>query len=138
MREPGFYWVKYKGEWVVAQWFEHTEKVQSWYIINNDYELGDQHFEEIDERRITREETIGTKDKLNFSDWLRENKEIVDQTFNQSKLEFETYENDGPSNVSVNHLQISSQGAFQRGAFWALRSFQPGHLPGHTNKKAPN
>jgi hypothetical protein len=60
------------------------------------------------------------EEHVNFSDWLRQNKELVDLIVEQSKLQFPTYEHDNPSNVSVNHLQISSQKAFERGAIWAF------------------
>lgn len=59
--------------------------------------------------------------KENFSNWLRSNRDTVDLIINQAKKEFEEVKVDGPSHVSVNHLQISSQKAFERGAIWALR-----------------
>ncbi len=50
-RESGYYWVKIKGEWIVAQW----DKSMDWWVITgNEHLFYDSDFEEIDERRIVR------------------------------------------------------------------------------------
>lgn len=66
MREPGFYWVKYKGKWIIAQWGnQHLEPGMEWYwdIIEVIDEVDDNSFDEIDERRIVREETTNEQMK---------------------------------------------------------------------------
>ena len=50
-REPGFYWVRGGGTWVVAQWSGY-----SWWVTTTDCLTYDNDWDEIDERRITREE----------------------------------------------------------------------------------
>lgn len=56
IREEGYYHVKYYGEWMIGQyrntgfWSLFTNDVKVWILKFNDH-----HFEEIDERRITRE-----------------------------------------------------------------------------------
>lgn len=47
MREPGYYRVKYRGEWQVALWDREV-----FWLINNSYEWDESDFE-IDETRIT-------------------------------------------------------------------------------------
>lgn len=50
MREAGFYWVKFKGEWMVGKW-----NTVFWFIVSNLSVYSDSNFEEIDERIIKRE-----------------------------------------------------------------------------------
>lgn len=52
MRQPGYYWVKYKGEWTVAKWAA-AGNLSMW--IYSGYDFEDSFFEEIDERRIERQ-----------------------------------------------------------------------------------
>jgi hypothetical protein len=55
MREPGFYWVKLdENHWTIAEWYGTFWKT-SWSIHNK---LMDKRFEEIDERRIVRDDEI--------------------------------------------------------------------------------
>ncbi len=51
MREEGYYWVKYRGNWIVAECPFGTY----WWIPGDDYQLNDSDFEEIDEKRLTHE-----------------------------------------------------------------------------------
>lgn len=48
-REPGFYWVKWSGEWEVCEW---TGK--NWLLPGVDIEIyaTDEDMEQLDERRI--------------------------------------------------------------------------------------
>jgi hypothetical protein len=46
MREPGYYWVKYEGEWRI---YEYYGDGYGWYLSRTDDE-----FDEIDENRIVR------------------------------------------------------------------------------------
>lgn len=48
-RENGFYWVNYKGEWIVGQWDENL-----WWIPAADVHFNNDEFIEIDERMIVR------------------------------------------------------------------------------------
>ena len=52
-REPGFYWVKFNkdSEWVIAEY-----QFEDWYFCGVEQSLFDD-FHEIDERRVTREES---------------------------------------------------------------------------------
>ena len=53
-REPGFYWVKFAGYWQVSYWSNFNF---CWYLTSSAEQLGDDDLFEIDERRITREES---------------------------------------------------------------------------------
>lgn len=57
-RELGFYWVKFNGEWVVAEWFclEHQPSRPVWIVTGDEIDYSDTCFEIIDERRIVRHE----------------------------------------------------------------------------------
>lgn len=50
MREQGYYWVKYKGKWIIAEWWPNM----GWSIAGFIHSREDYDFEEIDEKRITR------------------------------------------------------------------------------------
>ena len=60
MRAQGFYWVKYKGDWSIAEFlYDYSDKEDGvnndqWLIINDTRLKYDSDFEEIDERRIVR------------------------------------------------------------------------------------
>jgi len=58
-RQPGYYWVKYKGNWIVAEWL-----LNSWWpsCAESDQSWSDDYFDEIDERRIEREPVIYGRD----------------------------------------------------------------------------
>lgn len=49
-RENGYYFVRNKMGWQIAEWYR-----DSWCIIGMDKEFIDPEFEEIDERRVVRE-----------------------------------------------------------------------------------
>ena len=53
MREQGHYNVKYNEKWAVGFWCE-LHKV--WFFPKDDWGYQDDNFDEIDERRIVREE----------------------------------------------------------------------------------
>lgn len=54
MRQPGFYWVKRKGEWEVAGYYI-VGNVGGWELTGEaNILITDTDFEEIDERRIER------------------------------------------------------------------------------------
>lgn len=62
LRESGFYWVKYNGEWEVMLWSQYYKGGAFWRCgdeidieINSPEELLKKGIEEIDERRIERE-----------------------------------------------------------------------------------
>ena len=59
-REPGYYWCKYNGEWIIARWYEYMTNAFEWDVF--DKIMCDSDFEEIDERRIEREITIKGSD----------------------------------------------------------------------------
>lgn len=50
MREQGYYWVKINNDWEIAEWSIYWER------IGYETVLDDSAFEEIDERRIERDE----------------------------------------------------------------------------------
>lgn len=58
-RESGYYWVNYQGEWGVALWYKESKDSNGcWLTAGNEATIDfDSLFEEIDERRIVREET---------------------------------------------------------------------------------
>ena len=55
MREPGFYWVEFCGEWTVAQ-LVHSRSKYCWWTVNDEDVYCEDDFEEIDENRIIRKE----------------------------------------------------------------------------------
>lgn len=57
MREEGYYWVKHsESGWIVAHWGEASLSGCSWSIPGIEYDVYDEQFDEIDERRIVRGE----------------------------------------------------------------------------------
>lgn len=50
-RKSGYYWVKLKGEWIVAEW---AIEFQNWYITARRYAFEDVEFSEIDKKQIER------------------------------------------------------------------------------------
>ena len=50
-REDGYYWVKFAGEWVVAEW---VQVCAMWFIPQETYGSPNLCIEQIDERRIVR------------------------------------------------------------------------------------
>lgn len=55
-RQAGYYWVKLHGEWVIAKWY--FENGYHWDLFDGGMPFKDNQLEEIDERRIEREEPI--------------------------------------------------------------------------------
>ena len=62
MREPGFYWVKYGNRWQIAEciaWWpiisDGTHGLR-WLLVGKKRERTEREFDEIDERRIVRED----------------------------------------------------------------------------------
>lgn len=45
-REPGFYWVKYSGQWQPARWSD----AMVWYVFNSNTPMADINFDEIGEK----------------------------------------------------------------------------------------
>lgn len=56
-RKSGFYWVKYKGHWEIAEWIVTDLKSDPcWFeLCGSDHSLRDKDFEEIDETTLTRQ-----------------------------------------------------------------------------------
>jgi hypothetical protein len=54
MRESGYYWVKTRGTWWMAQYLG-LNKI--WLLFGSDNIAKDKDFEEIDERQIKRDES---------------------------------------------------------------------------------
>lgn len=52
-RESGYYWVKHNGEWVVAEY-----RIRYWFYLNMGSGATDAIWDEIDERKIVREEPM--------------------------------------------------------------------------------
>jgi hypothetical protein len=84
-RENGFYWVKYRKEWVVGQWVsaDPREVISGrWYMAGSRVYLTDKYFSSIDPTPITREkdyselrkqldEFLKTQDKSTMEAWLK-------------------------------------------------------------------
>ena len=50
MRDTGYYWVKYKGKWMICH---YSEEVSTWAFMYSEYTTNnDDHFEKIDETKI--------------------------------------------------------------------------------------
>lgn len=52
-RDDGFYWVKYCGNWIVAEWWLGFG---NWSIPGSEDSILEKELDEIDERRIVRGE----------------------------------------------------------------------------------
>lgn len=48
-REPGYYWVRDDGEWLIAEWRKGQWSSRNWYSCDDSW------LDEIDERRIVRD-----------------------------------------------------------------------------------
>jgi len=48
MRKNGFYWVKYLGNWIIAEW-----SYRHWYITRTDHQFKDSDFDLIIEHPLT-------------------------------------------------------------------------------------
>lgn len=86
-RESGYYWVNCKGEWIVAQW----DKSMNWWVITGNERLFyDKDFDEIDERRIVREETtvieMSEEEKEYIKKYVAEHKTIDSITIDNKIL----------------------------------------------------
>jgi len=60
-RKSGFYWVKYDGEWRVAEYISEKDSTMKsyggvWGLVGKQDFFYDRHFEEINEIRIKNEE----------------------------------------------------------------------------------
>jgi hypothetical protein len=51
MREPGFYWVRRNDNWTIYEWDDEDNN-----FVKGDFYYHDDEFDEIDERRIVRDE----------------------------------------------------------------------------------
>ena len=51
-RENGYYWVKYDGKWVIAEYYAPNFPL-TWGMCNSEENFFDEEFEEISENRIT-------------------------------------------------------------------------------------
>ena len=52
-RELGFYWVKYIGEWIIAEYTNsYVDGEFAWFHCGNECESNDDYFDEINENRI--------------------------------------------------------------------------------------
>jgi hypothetical protein len=60
MREDGFYHVRYGDEWQVAEWLS---ALNSWIVTGSISEISESTWSEIDERRITRGESVSDGDE---------------------------------------------------------------------------
>lgn len=52
MREAGFYWVKHKGRWVVAEW---EPRYGDWWLTGTDECFFDDEFDEMGEQPIRKD-----------------------------------------------------------------------------------
>ena len=56
MRQSGYYWVDYQGEWMIMYWeLQGSIKIGYWTCVGNENVFIDSEFREIDERRIERQ-----------------------------------------------------------------------------------
>lgn len=80
MRKQGYYWVKYNGEWEIGHYRCHnvSEGISYFWtlpaIVDESWWHGDSDFDEIDERRIERNEdrTTGPPQYLSDNPYLCE------------------------------------------------------------------
>ena len=55
-REPGWYWVKFHGYWKINRWVNALNGDCFFVESNGDFSVSESFMDEIDERRIVREE----------------------------------------------------------------------------------
>ena len=77
MRATGWYWVKYKGEWGIAYWSSPFSDGSDYEWNYKDMLFSDGHFDEIDERRITRRDVDAENAKYELNP-KEERKKISD------------------------------------------------------------
>jgi len=54
-REPGFYWVKFYGQWEIAAWeLLANGKTGEWFLTGDEWEFDSNDFSEIDETKLER------------------------------------------------------------------------------------
>lgn len=94
-RESGYYWVKTRGEWEIAEWFRPLdESIRGCWLFTGSEEsvYTDKGLEQIDERRIVR---VKHFENFTFSPYEPENcelsndiKKIIDDATKQAIKEF--------------------------------------------------
>lgn len=61
MRQSGYYWVKYDGKWIVAEFeyflYKNGDEYKIWQVAGLELSFYDNEFDEIDETRIERKTT---------------------------------------------------------------------------------
>jgi hypothetical protein len=55
MRQSGYYWVKIRGSWLIAQYLGTGTGIK-WMLFGSNNYAKDSDFEEIDERQIKRDD----------------------------------------------------------------------------------
>lgn len=50
LRNPGYYWVRFQGGWIIAEWV--NQPAQYWQITGSDRMLYDDDFSDISEKTI--------------------------------------------------------------------------------------
>ncbi len=87
-RKEGFYWVKYKGDWITAEWMGGTSA--SWLIVDKKYNPTsaryryDSDFEQINETRIPMPDEPVIDQKIrDLSDFLDQPKIDPEAIFNE-------------------------------------------------------
>lgn len=54
-RLAGYYWVKYGGEWVIAEWTGNGEHYGVWMLCGDECVKITEEFEEVDEAKVDRQ-----------------------------------------------------------------------------------
>lgn len=68
-REDGYYWVKHLNGWVVAYYILSFDGYGRWFLMGDEWSLGDNDFEEIDEKKIERNDKMLKVDVKVSRDW---------------------------------------------------------------------
>lgn len=88
-RESGYYWVRIlkDSNWEIAEYDKHYKQ---FFVINSVFEYKDSNFDEIDERRIVREETtvieMSEEEKEYIKKYVAEHKTIDSITIDNKIL----------------------------------------------------
>ena len=84
-RVEGWYYVKYKGKWIVAQWHVAPTFASWWSISNSVQAFSDNSFEEVDELKIEQKPYLSDEDiKLWFDEYM-------DRNPSNNPLDYETF-----------------------------------------------
>ncbi len=72
MRNPGYYWVKFRGNWLIAEWHKFGGSVSALFFLPLiSWGHDEKSMDEIDERKIERDIELADKHKCVNHEFLK-------------------------------------------------------------------